>query len=70
MERGSEQDQYRMNEPLLHAHPGLARAVTDEGYLIYHTSSASLHRLNATAALILELAQGCSSDAIIDELKP
>lgn len=59
-----------MTDTLLHAHAGLARAVTDEGYLIYHTHSASLHRLNATAALILELAQGCSSDSIIDELKP
>jgi len=60
----------RMASILLYAHTGLARAVTDDGYLIYHTDSASLHRLNATAALILELAQGCDGDAIIDELTP
>jgi predicted TPR repeat methyltransferase len=59
-----------MASTLLHAHAGLARAVTDDGYLVFHTDSADLHRLNATAALILELAQGCSSSAIIEELKP
>lgn len=59
-----------MSEALLQAHAGLARAVSADGYLIYHSSSGHLHRLNATAALILELAQGCSSDTIIEELKP
>jgi predicted TPR repeat methyltransferase len=43
---------------LIFREPCVALAPTDEGYLAYDSASARLHRLNPTAALILELSDG------------
>ena len=43
--------------------PVVALAPTDEGYLAYDSASARLHRLNPTAALILELSDGTRTAA-------
>lgn len=51
--------------------PLVALAPTDDGYFAYDTSRDRLHRLNAAAALIIELADGTRTrDALIADLAP
>ena len=45
--------------------PACAFAPSDEGYLAYNTDTRQLHRLNPTAALILELCDGRRDTATI-----
>jgi len=44
--------------PTLWCHPKLLLATAEQGYLAYLPSTNRLHRLNSTAALIVELANG------------
>src|ERR1041384_3399304 len=51
--------------------PLVAFAPTDDGYFAYDTARDRLHRLNAAAALIVELSDGTrTSDALIADLAP
>ena len=54
--------------PLLR-NPAVALAPTEDGYLAYDIQSGQLHRLNAAAALIIELCDGTqTSDDIIGQV--
>jgi len=58
------------SDPLF-TNPALALAVGDDGYLAYDIRRHRLHRLNATASLILEMSDGTRDrDAIVAELSP
>ena len=51
--------------------PLVALAPTDEGYLAYDTTGDRIHRLNAAAALIVELSDGTrTADALIADIAP
>ena len=58
-------------EALLLRNPFVALAPTDEGYLAYDVARNRLHRLNPSAALIIELCDGTrSAAALVDDLAP
>ncbi len=58
-------------QALLLRNPFVALAPTDDGYLAYDVSRNRLHRLNPTAALIVELCDGTrSAAALVDDLAP
>ncbi len=51
--------------------PSVLVSTGDDRYVAYQTQTAQLHRLNATAALILELSDGSRDvDGIVDLLRP
>ena len=57
--------------PLLLRNPLIALAPTDEGYLAYDDARHRLHRLNPTAALIVELSDGTrTAPELISDLAP
>jgi predicted TPR repeat methyltransferase len=58
-------------DPRLLRNPHVALAPTEDGYLAYHTKRDRLHRLNAAAALIVELCDGTrTAAAILEDVTP
>lgn len=57
-----------MDSPLITSNHRLAITTADDSYLVYDLDSCKLHRLNATAALILELCNGQRSIADISNI--
>ena len=59
------------SDALLLRNPFVALAPTDDGYLAYDVTRNRLHRLNPSAALIIELCDGTRSAAsLVDDLAP
>lgn len=58
-----------MTEPQFFSSPDLAICPEAEGYLVYHLATGKLHRLNATASLILEVCEkGRTRDVLVAAL--